>query len=521
MSESLASLYGEVLLAERELCKKYLWAHIEIACGKTFDPVVHGDIIQAFQDWADGRLSLAELICMLPRGHFKTTLFACILTWLIARDRNITSCIVGAVHSTGADTVYIIRELLESEEMVRIYGPFKGDSVWNNEELIVCGRTERMRESTVKAMGVESFKPGGHFNIVWFDDPEDQDTVNTDALRQKTRTVYALSRPMADKPGAMRWITGTFWDDGDLYCHLIEQYGLGKIDPVEGRLVCENGKRSKDGKKLLFFKPAEDEEGNPLFPARFSRETLAEIREEMEFQSPGSYDKQYGLNPVTNKSSRFRPQDYQTADSAPREYEVWFGMDFAQSKTEGSDRSAVVGCFATPEYRFYVFEATEIALDAELQQDAIFERYASFPSVRFSVEADNFVKGWKPQFEARCRQMGVFPMIEWIDAGNRNKKDDRIFGTEGLFRAKQVFFLPGTTVLWSQLKRMPASRRKDVADAWANIVEKVVPSLNPSSTEEKKVRGFFKLLVANDEGTNHGNTPYASVEGSEVPWPAS
>lgn len=519
-------LYRATIEAERALCSASLHAHITIACEKEFDDRVHGDIIQAFQDWVDRKLALYELLCMLPRGHFKTTLFACILTWLIARDRNVTACIVGAVHSTGADTVYIIRQLLESPRMVEIYGTFKGETVWNNEELVVSGRTETLRESTVKVMGLESFKPGGHFTVVWFDDPEDQNTVNTPELRAKTREVYALGRPMADKPGSMRWLTGTFWLDDDLYCHLIKQYGLGHVDEVTHKLVVQNGAVSKNGKQMVFFKPAEDEDGNPLFPSRFSRETLNEIREEMEFTSPGSYDKQYRLDPASRKSARFRQEDYQAATVAPKECEVWFGMDFAQSKTEGSDRSGVVGVFVTADYRFFPFEASELAIDAEAQQDAIFDRHVAFGGkVRFACEADNFVKGWMPQYETRCRQKGIFPVVEWIDAGARAKKDDRIFGTEGLFRQKLVHFLPGCALLWGQLTRMPASRRKDVADAWANIVQMVVPSLIPAPTQEKKPRGYEKILYANSaapwSAEKNPQTPFAGKRGDAVDWRAS
>lgn len=528
-STRLDSAYRATVEAERALCLASLEAHIEIACEKVFDPSVHGDIIQAIQDWKDGKITLYELICMLPRGHFKTTLFACIATWLIAINRNTTICIVGAVHSTGADTVYVIRQLLESPRMVEIYGDFKGETVWNNEELVVSGRTETMRESTVKVMGVESFKPGGHYSILWFDDPEDQNTVNTTDLLAKTREVYALGRPMADKPGAIRWLTGTFWADNDLYSHLIQQYGLGIVDEMSGKLVCENGARSKSGKQMVFFKPAEDDEGNPLFPSRFSREILAEIRAEMEFTSPGSYDKQYLLNPVTNKSARFRPEDYQTVPNPPAGIlEVAFGLDFAQSKTEGSDRTGIVGFFHTPDYRIFVFEASELAIQAEAQQDAIFDRHLAFPSARFYAEADNFVKGWIPQFEAECRRRGIFPVIEWIDSGNRNKKDDRIFSTEGLFRAKRVYFLPGTNILWSQLSRMPASRRKDVADAFTNPIPYIVPSFAPQSDIGKKtpLRGYTKLLQ-NSAGdppwgkSRNSDTPYATKEGDQVPWSAS
>jgi hypothetical protein len=414
---------------------------------------------------------------------------------------------------------------------VEIYGEFKGDSIWNNEELVVRGRSDTVRESTLKATGIESFKPGGHFTIVWFDDPEDQDTVNTTELLAKTRRAYALARPMADKKNSMRWLTGTFWSDNDLYCHLIEKYQLGKVDPEGGRLICETFAMSPNGKQALFFKPAEDDEGNPLMPSHFSKEKLADTREEMEFSSPGSYDKQYLLNPVTKKGSRFPDEDHVIVASMPYvEHEVSFGMDFAQSKTEGSDRSGVVGTFHTADYMFYVFEAVELKIDAQAQQNAIFERHERFPHARFFCEADNFVKGWIPHFEIRCRQAGVFPMVEWIDSGARAKKDDRIFATEGLFHMKRVAFLPGSSTLWSQLSRMPASRRKDVADAFANIVQYRVPSLGDLKglgVEQKKVPGWHKLVENasgpppwNENGATPEN-PYAGKNGENVPWPAS
>ena len=524
--DSLATTYKATLEEERAWCLSSLEAHIVIACEKVFDETVHGDIIRAAEQG-----DFYELVCMLPRGHFKTTLFACILTWFIAKDRNTTSCIVGAIHSTGADTVFAIRQILESERMTEIYGEFKGDSVWNNEELVVRGRTETMRESTVKVMGVESFKPGGHYRILWFDDPEDQNTVNTTDLLAKTREVYALGRPMADKPDSQRWLTGTFWADNDLYSHLIQQYGLGRVDEESGVLVVLNGQRSKSGKQIVFFKPAEDEGGNPLFPSRFSKELLSEIKAEMEFTSPGSYDKQYLLNPVTNKNARFRTDDYVSAASPPLgNLEVAFGMDFAQSKTEGSDRSGIVGFFHTPDYLFYIFEASELAIDAEKQQLAIFDRHMAFPRARFYVEADNFVKGWKPQFDAECRKRGIFPIVEWIDSGARKKKDDRINATEGLFRAKRVIFLPGTNALWTQLSRMPASRRKDVADAFTNPIPFIVPSFKTENDVGSKspLRSWMRLIQngANDSapwehGSKDQNTPYSNRRGEDVPWQAS
>jgi hypothetical protein len=248
----------------------------------------------------------------------------------------------------------------------------------------------------------------------------------------------------------------------------------------------------------------------------------------MEFTSPGSYDKQYLLDPANRKSSRFPPEDYIAAVSVPSVHlEVSFGMDFAQSKSEGSDRSGIVGVFNTGDYMFYVFEASELRIDSKMQQDAILDRHQAFPNARFFVEADNFVKGWRPHFEIRCRQMGAFPLIEWIDAGARAKKDDRIFATEGLFHMKRVAFLQGTTTLWAQLSRMPASRRKDVADAWANVAQYKVPSLgvHPTDQPKKEHRSFEKLLYANAaspwDSDKDPNSPFSGRRGDTVEWKAS
>lgn len=469
--------------------------HLKIACGYTFEEAVHGDWIDALQgrveplnEHQEKYRGLREIVAAIFRGGWKSTLVAGYVTWRIARDRNYRAQLLGATHIPSAERVNRARHLLMLPRMTAIYGPFASKDDWNQTAFTVHGRTEIFAEPTYSAQGRESFKPGGHFDDLILDDFEDQDTTNTRDLIEDGRRIESLAYPMNDRPRALMMSVGTFWDDADVLNHKINKYRLFQEVEDESGVKHKRVRHlsmSPDQSAVLFYRPAENEDGSPSAPNILDGPKLEHIRTyEM---SAADYAAQYLLDPIAHDDAAFKKEDFTYVSILPPgETNTYYGYDFAQSVRARADRTGIVGGKMASDYVLYVFEGMNYRLDVLGMWDAIFTRDRAQEGAIHAVEADNFVKGWKPAFEEECRKRGHYPIVEWIDSGARTKKDDRILSLQGLFHSKGVRFTNGCQPLEAELLRFPKGERKDIADAFANILHVLVRARGDSYAKEKK-----------------------------------
>ena len=472
---------SEVLAVERATALRSFRFYCKEVLGLDFVEHVHGDIMDLFESG-----DFDEALIMLPRGCFKSSIGAAYTSWRVVQDRNFRCLIVGVTFKKAVEVCYLTRQYLESERVVELFGSFESDVKWSTEEWIVSGRTRNLREPTVSVMGRDSFKPGGHYDLVWFDDPEDSETVSTPEQIKKTQDVDALSYPMADEPGAKRLTTGTFWDDLDLYSMKIERFHLyvvrevsGKRQKVRPRMIRKeqvfdlgNGNEYRL-RVVSFYKPAIDPETDELlFPEKLGHAALARAKASM---TASHFAAQYLLDPVSKENATYEPTDFKYDYRKPDRFRRFIGVDVAHSGRADSDFIGITVADVGDEFSFYVHEARRYRLDSrQLWQKLadLDEEYGADGVIPwFCIEEDHYVKGWKPFFLDWLRSLGRMLRIEWIVSFSRQNKEQRIEAMQPLFRGGNVTIKPGETILEEELVRFPNGRYRDVADSFSNIVE--------------------------------------------------
>lgn len=170
-----------------------------------------------------------KLLFLAPRDHGKTEAGITVVTREICMNRDIRILWVAVALDSAKKRVNKVKRLLGSEKIVADwttspetgYGPFKASDSdkWTETQLYVS-RKRNSVDPTLEAVGSGGSVTGGHFDLIVFDDVEDDRTCNTAATRQKTRAWFrGTILPMLSRGGALV-VIGTKKHHDDLYDYL-------------------------------------------------------------------------------------------------------------------------------------------------------------------------------------------------------------------------------------------------------------------------------------------------------------
>ena len=128
------------------------------------------------------RKHLISMILLAPPRHGKTELAIHAFIWLICAFPNIRVIYCSGILSTSKDNLDLIRAELElNEELIRLYGPFKDDTVrWNRDGFIVATRQLRAKSMTGLPVGKGSNVLSKDADIIIVDDPQDLDAAESE-----------------------------------------------------------------------------------------------------------------------------------------------------------------------------------------------------------------------------------------------------------------------------------------------------------------------------------------------------
>jgi hypothetical protein len=186
-------------------------------------------------------------VILLPRGHGKTTLFDMRTARLIGLTRGrVRVLVLAAVADDAEARSGEIRRIVESERFAEVFPWARAGvrgAVWSDRRWSVAG-TEALhgKDSTCRAEGLLSVRPGSRADILLADDIVGEQEVTTPAMRAKVLTTYrsvvdpilvpdspALREALAADPAlrweldpdgtlpSRRWVLGTRWHVDDPY----------------------------------------------------------------------------------------------------------------------------------------------------------------------------------------------------------------------------------------------------------------------------------------------------------------
>jgi hypothetical protein len=125
------------------------------------------------------------------------------------------------------------------------------------------------------------------------------------------------------------------------------------------------------------------------------------------------------------------------------------------------------------ENNWYVQYARQLYLDLPKLIDQIFYLWETYHPIRIGVEKLSFEYQVRPYLTQKSAETGVFPVVEELKHGGRNK-EDRIRGAlMGRLANGRIFFrkdaIDDTNALCTELFDFPEARHDDLSDALAYI----------------------------------------------------
>lgn len=235
-------------------------------------------------DWIQSTaLTIRKRGLLWPRGHFKSTMGKGYALWSVlpklqldpwgnpypeelvyCHDPNTRILYVSESADVAAKNLRDIKWNVENNQILRwlfpeLIPPNLNDTKWTDDEILLP-RSRSFDEPTITTKGVGGKGTGFHYDKIIYDDIIGEEASHSEAKMQDAIEWFkAAPGLMNDQETAEELILGTRWKDGsaDLYGwieeHIPDQYSWNKLGCY-------------------------DEDGEPIFPERFSREKLNQIR---------------------------------------------------------------------------------------------------------------------------------------------------------------------------------------------------------------------------------------------------
>lgn len=295
MRQTGADAEGAFVNELRTRCERSQYLFGKIIMGyDLLTPTLHLPLCNAMQAPPPWRRLL-----LLPRGHLKTTilktqaLHAVIQPGTPRTDGTFENVYfpqgIGALThargtstrilfaSRGADlarsTLSEIMVAAEENQLLKALWPSamwddpRKQARWWNQERIVFPRQDHYKEATIETIGVGGQITGYHFNMHIFDDLVDINDANSPTTMQTAIEWWRASRALMDDPDrTLEYTVGTRWAVADLYEYIIRNDPT--VEPIVRRVV---------------------EGGEPIFPERFSIDTVNRLQRELGSMFPLLY----------------------------------------------------------------------------------------------------------------------------------------------------------------------------------------------------------------------------------------
>lgn len=280
-----------------------------------------------------------------------------------------------------------------------------------------------------------------------------------------------------------------------------------------------------DGKESLDFESlrlaAIDDNGNPTWPERFSKEFLE--REKQQFGALGKLEIWYrermclAIAPETQKFRREYFKFYRE-EELPEKFDIDITIDPAISKRKEACNTAIVAVAKnrnTPNW--YVLDYKAEKYDPGQLIDATFKMFdelkALYPNafIRVYVEGVAYQEALKYFFEEEMRRRKVFMFLDtFID---KTDKEQRILGLVPLFKVGVIYLRGRMTELMDEALLFPVGKTVDILDSLSfhqhvkiNTTEEHKDTVTKTLGVDGNLAGLIKRLQQNDNSTHWEDT---------------
>ena len=310
--------------------------------------------------WLEERWKSGDraLLLMAFRSAGKSTLVGLFCAWLVYRDPNLRILVLAADFTLAKKMVRNVKRVIERHPLTTHLKPARADQ-WASDRFTVQ-RALELRDPSMMARGVSSNITGSRADIVICDDVEVPNTCDSAEKREDLRERLSEISYVLTVDGTQLYV-GTPHHYFSIYADI---------------------PRKETGEELVFldgFKrlslPILDEEGNSVWPERYSAAQIAQIKRSA---GPNKFDSQMMLKSVNIMEGRLNPDLLRYYD-APLEYAkevntLYIGQhkivgascwwDPAFGKT-GGDNSVVAVIFGDEGGNYYLHHIAYLSVDED------------------------------------------------------------------------------------------------------------------------------------------------------------
>lgn len=422
----------------------------------------HGALCR-FMDTNPARFKHVEM----PRDHLKTSVVTIGNNMRrITQNPNQRILLINETSTNAERFLSAMRQHAESNRIFRaLYSDIipkdtKVSKQWNNKELRF-NREWIGPEPTIDTMGMTGAVTSRHFTHIAIDDPISEDAVKSElVMRDTINRITKVMTLMVDPSKDTFDLVGTRWAFADVYRHFMRLYR---------------------GKMALFIRGA-IEDGEPLWPERFSLETLAQMRADM-----GEYAFSCLMmnNPRNNEVQDFNIQDLRfwewadkdedvvrlfrpdgsTMDMALNAFDIMVAVDPAAAETTKSDRNAIVTVGTTKLGDVIVLDTfAKRCSPLDVIEHLFWLRKRFHPRV-WGIEGVAYQKVLKTFLRAEASRRGEWFNVQELKPGGRGKP--HIKGLQPVAATGHLYINATQHVLRNELADWPLGEHDDVADALA------------------------------------------------------
>lgn len=434
---------------------------------------------------------------LLPRYHGKTrvgTVAYCM--WRLLNNPNERILIISQTWDNARDMLMMIKDLYvkiresQHNENAYIYclmGDWVG-SVWNEDRIIVKTRTKLGTDPSIATAGIDKEITSKHFDVIICDDLVGAQNITTPDQIEKTKRAYSKLTEVGDiqkDKVSLQIIWGTIWDFNDLHCQILSKEIRQQYDIL--KLACW------------------DENHNPLFPEKFPREELENIKRKKLSSGYGDeWYSQYENDPNPSEYALFKQDSIQWYDEPPKNLSIVICVDPALSEKSYSCYTAIVPVgidndgygrrYVLPYLRFKEKDPTKVCMKII---EACLQYRAKLLSV--GVEEGTLYNTLEPTL---MRLADWLPLVP-LKINNEDKTFRIVQGLQPFVASKRIYLQRNMTDLIDQMIKFPkASGERDLIDATAYHIQLVPydPARPPEEEREASTRDeqFWARIKSQD-----------------------
>ena len=459
---------------DMELFGKYILSHhTNLDFGEH-----HKDLFNILQDDKEKK----PFVIVLPRGHSKSTIAN--LVYVLHRicynkDRFIV--IVSESYSQSVMFLEALKDELEYNSRLReMFGNLARRDKWSEGEIETSNNIKIMAKGSgqrLRGLKYQNTRP----TCIILDDFESEDNTATEVLRDKlNRWIEGTVYPSLAAGGRIIFI-GTI-------VHQASYLNKARYMPSQFRI---NDSRYWD---------IEGDNGNPIWPARWSKSDIAALRRR--YEEMGYLDvfyREYKNIPMSPESRLFKPENIifydgiltKTSDGedavqirnydgldagAPVLVNLYAGVDPAMGKEKG-DYTALVVVGVGTDNNIYVIDRVREKLTPMDTIEKVFELKRKYPKIRrFAVESVAYQEALAQFIRQESMSRGIaIPIVQVRPRQSKVEKfADRLTGLEPLFRQNRIRINRHFQDLAAELTDFPKGSSDDLIDALWNALYNVL-----------------------------------------------